>query len=165
MANKVKFLQANDHVLVGNMGSESVQLAPGGRVRFNEENSAHKGILQEIEDGTNTSLQVVEVDLSAEQKASEEQQEMLEKAEKIAAEQRQEEARAALEQQEKTDELRQQAEEEGQPAAGQQANFPPQDEEAIRLSKQAGAGQRASTQEDVADEDQPSKSGRRSRRG
>jgi hypothetical protein len=35
----------------------------------------------------------------------------------------------------------------------------PQDEEAVRLAKESGAGQRASTQDDVAEEDQPSKSG------
>jgi hypothetical protein len=95
MADKVKFLQANDHVLVGNMGSESTQLAPGQRVRLNEENDAHKGILQEIEEGTNTVLEVIEVDLKAEGKATEEREEMLEKADKIAAEQRALCARAA----------------------------------------------------------------------
>jgi nucleotide-binding universal stress UspA family protein len=162
MADKVKFLQANDHVLVGNMGSESTQLAPGQRVRLNEENDAHKGILQEIEEGTNTVLEVIEVDLKAEGKATEEREEMLEKADKIAAEQRAEEARSALEQQEKVDELRQQAEEEGQPAPGQQSDFPPQDVEAQKLARESGAGQRASTQEDVVEES--SGGGRQGRR-
>lgn len=165
MTDKVKFLQATGHVVVGRSGGPSDSLAPGERVRLDEENDAHKGILQEIEEGRNSVLELVEVDLESERKQQGEQEEMLEKAAKIAAEQRAEEAREALEQQEKMDEQRLQAEEEGQAAAGQQADFPPQDEEAISLSKQSGAGQRASTQEDVADEDQPKTGRRGSRKG
>jgi hypothetical protein len=68
---------------------------------------------------------------------------------------------------ERAEELREQAEEEGQPPVGQETDFPPQDREAQKLAAESGAGQRESTQDDVADEDQgdqPKQQGRRSGR-
>lgn len=160
---KIPYIQTTEHAIVSEAAGTSARLEPGERVLFNEESDSHKHIrkLIEAEDPSVAHLSLVEVDPKAEAKAGEERAEMLVKAEEIAAEQRAEETQALLDQQEETDKLRVQAQEEGQPAQTEGTDFPPQDEEAMKIAEQSGAGQRASTQEDVADEDQP-RSGRRS---
>jgi hypothetical protein len=165
-SKKTTFLTSSVHAVVGRAGAPSDVLAPGERVPFDAENDTHKYLREQIEAGNPDyeHLSIQEVSLKDEAKQQEELQEQLAKGAKIAAEQRQEEAQAAIDRQEHTDELRAQAEEEGQPPVGQQADFPPQDVRAQDLAAQSGAGQRATTQDDVADEDQP-KSGRRSGRG
>jgi hypothetical protein len=152
--NKVTYIETSEHAMVAG----SAPLEPGGRVLVDEDDAGHKGLVKLIkaQDPSVEHLSLIEVDPSAEKEAAEEQQEMLEKAEKIAAEARNEEARKASEQIEEQQEVQ-----EDQERHADKEVFPPQDEESIRLAKKSGAGQRASTQADVADEDQP-KSGRRS---
>jgi peptidoglycan hydrolase CwlO-like protein len=165
-SKKAKFITSSIHAVIGRAGAPADVVAPGERVPLDPENDTHKYLVEQIEAGNSDyeHLSVLEVSLKDEAKQQEELQEKLAEGEKIAAQQRQEEAQAAIERQEETDELRARAEEEGQPPVGQQADFPPQDVRAQDLARQSGAGQRASTQDDVADEDQP-KSGRRSGRG
>lgn len=162
---KATFITSTVHALIGRTAGESDSVAPGERVAFDENAESHQYLRSRIEEGDPdyAHLSIQEVDLKAEQDQEQERAEMLEKAEEIAAEARQEETQANVERLERADELRQQAEEEGQPPVGQGADFPPQDREAQRIAKESGAGQRASTQDDVADEDQP-KQGRRSSR-
>jgi TolA-binding protein len=165
-SKKATFITSSAHALVGRAGAPSDVLAPGERTPFDPENATHKYLREQIEAGNPdyAHLSVLEVSLKDEAKQQEELQEKLAEGEKIAAQQRQEQAQAAIDRQQETDELRAQAEEEGQPPVGLMADFPPQDVRAQDLAAQSGAGQRASTQADVADEDQP-KSGRRSGRG
>lgn len=155
--NKVTYITTNVHSMVA--GSDA--LAPGERILLDEENDSHKHLkrLIEAQDPSVEHLSLLEVDPSAEKDAEEERQEMLKKAGELAAEQRNEEAREASERLEQQQEAG-----EGQPPHSDPTDFPPQDEEAQRLAEQSGAGQRASTQEDVVDEDKQSKSGRRSSR-
>jgi hypothetical protein len=152
--NKVTYIETSEHAMVAG----SAPLEPGGRLLVDEDNESHKGLLKLIkaQDPSVEHLSVVEVDPGAEKDAREEYEEQIAKAEKIAAEARDEEARKASEQIEEQQEVQ-----EDQERHADKEVFPPQDEESIRLAKKSGAGQRASTQADVADEDQP-KSGRRS---
>jgi len=160
MANKIKYITTSQHSMVAG----SAPLAPGERVLVDEENDTHKHILKliEAEDPSVEHLSLVEVNPGDEKKSQEEAKEMQVKAEKLAAEAREEEARAAQEELEKQLDVAEQQKPHSDPT-----DFPPQDVEAQKLAEQSGAGQRASTQEDVADEDkQESKSsGRRSRKG
>lgn len=163
MADKIKYIVANEHTIVGESGTQATTLAPGERVLLNEDADSHKHLakLIEAEDPSVSHLSLVEVDPSQEKKAAEEREEMLEKANKIAAEARAEEARKVQDQLDKQLDVAEQ-----QSPHADETDFPPQDVEAQRLAKESGAGQRASTQEDVQDEDkQESKSsGRRSSR-
>jgi cell pole-organizing protein PopZ len=158
--NKITYIQSSEHAIVGESGGQAVTLAPGGRVLFNEDAASHKYLRQQIEaeDPSVAHLSIVEVSPKQERAAEEERQKMLEKASEIAAEVRNEQAREASEQLEE----RLEAAEDQQPHSDP-TDFPPQDEEAQLLAKQSGAGQRATTQADVAEEDQP-KSGRRTRK-
>jgi hypothetical protein len=152
--NKVTYIETSEHAMVAG----SAPLEPGGRVLVDDENAGHKHLkkLIEAQDPSVEHLSLVEVDPGAEKKAAEEREEMLAEAEKIAAEVRNEEARKASDQIEERLEAGAEAERHSDKEV-----FPPQDEASIALAKKSGAGQRASTQADVADEDQP-KSGRRS---
>jgi hypothetical protein len=159
MANKIKYITTSQHSLVGDSGP----LAPGDRVLVDDENNTHKHLVKliEAEDPSVEHLSLVEVNPGDEKKSQEEAKEMQAKAEKIAAEAREEEARAAQEELEKQLNVAEQQSPHSDPT-----DFPPQDVEAQKLAEQSGAGQRATTQEDVADEDKESKSsGRRSRKG
>jgi hypothetical protein len=159
---KTAFLQAKGYSHLSNGTATATSLAPGERVLFDEANPQHKAERAMAESGDpNALFQLVEADLKAEADQEQEREEMLAEGAKIAAEQRQEAQQAEIDRQERQAELRAQAEEEGQPPVGQGADFPPQDKEAQRLAAESGAGQRATTQDDVAEEDQP-KSGRRS---
>lgn len=158
---KSKFIQTDQHAIIGELGAPGGALEPGDKVPFNEDSESHKEIERRIDAGdpAYAHLSIVEIDAKAEQKQQEELDEQLEKAEKIAAEQRNEEAQKATEALEKA----QEAQEDGPPIpqiADQEA-IPPQDKEAQKLAKQSGAGQRATTQEDVVDEGK-SRRGRRS---
>jgi transcriptional regulator with GAF, ATPase, and Fis domain len=159
---KTTYIVTSRHVIIGHTGAPSETLAPGGRVVFDEEAGSHKFLRAQIEAGNPdyAHLSIVEVDREAEAKQSEEREKLLAKAEEIAAEQRQEEARALQERQEalRAEPL------EGQSSAISETAFPPQDVEAQSLAEQSGAGQRATTQADVVEEDS-SKSARRSSRG
>jgi len=160
MANKIKYITTSQHSMVG----DSAPLAPGDRVLVDEDNDTHKHLLKLIdaEDPSVEHLSLTEVDPGQDKKAREEFAEQQAKAEKIAAEAREEEARAAQEELEK-----QLGTAEQQTPHSDPTDFPPQDVEAQKLAEQSGAGQRASTQEDVADEDkqETKSSGRRSRKG
>jgi hypothetical protein len=147
--NKVTYIQTSEHAMVGG----SAPLAPGERVLLDDENASHKHLkkLIEAQDPSVEHLSLLEVDPSAEKEAKEEYDEMLAKAEKIAAEARNEEARKADEQLEERQEVQ-----EDQERHADSEVFPPQDEESIALAKKSGAGQRASTQADVAEEDKES---------
>jgi hypothetical protein len=164
--NKVLYIQSSAHAIVGRSGQPADTLEPGGRTLFDENIESHKFLQQAIEAGDPSvaHLSLVEVDAKAEQAQQEEQQEKLAEAEQIAAAARDEQLQAALEAQEGTGDTK--GIEGDQPPVPQveDVNLPPQDEEAVSIAEQSGAGQRASTQDDVAKEDQPSKSGRRSSR-
>lgn len=150
---KVGFLQAKGYSMLSNGTATATSLAPGERVLFNEDDPQHKLERKLAEGGDkNAGYEYVEVDLAAESDAEEEKAEQLKKAEEIAAEVRNEEARAAADAAVEQEELRDQAAEQGQPAATGGTDFPPQDVEAQSLAEQSGAGQRASTQEDVVEE-------------
>lgn len=155
--NKITYIQSSEHAIVGESGGQAATLAPGDRVLFNEEAASHKHLrkLIEAEDPSVAHLSIQEVSPKQEQAAQEEQAEMLEKAAEIAAEARAEEARAAsVALEERLDTTGQ------QPPHSDPTDFPPQDEKAQSLARQSGAGQRATTQDDVVDEDKGSKSGR-----
>lgn len=162
--NKPLAIQSSVHTMIGNSGSPSDVIAPGDRVMLTDSDS-HKYLREQIEAGNPDyeHLSLVEVDHEADAAAEEEKQELLAKAEKIAAEVRSEQAQGEADRQSALAESRDRAEEEGQPAVGQEADFPPQDLEAQRLAAESGAGQRASTDADVADEDKKKSS--RSRGG
>lgn len=155
-SKKVTYIETSEHAMVGG----SAPLEPGGRVLVDDENESHKHLkrLIEAEDPSVEHLSLVEVDPKAEKDAAKEKEEMLEEAAKIAAEVRNEEARKASEAIEEQLEAS-----EGQQPHQDEPVLPPQDEESVRIAKKSGAGQRASTQEDVVEE-QGSKSGRRSAR-
>lgn len=88
---KTKFIRAKEHVMVGHTGAPTDVLAPGERVRFNKDADSHRYIASLLEEGDERqaeSLEIVEIDLEAERKAEAERKELLEKAEKIAADQR-----------------------------------------------------------------------------
>jgi hypothetical protein len=159
---KAAFLQASAYTSVSNGTATATTLAPGERIPYDEDNAQHKYLRQQVEAGNPDveHLSFVEVDLKAEADQAEEQKEMLAKAEKIAAEQRNEQAQAAQEQLDKQQDAEAERLESGAPSAIEGTDFPPQDEEAQRLAEQSGPGQRATTQEDVVEE-QGSKSGRR----
>ena len=147
---KMGFLQSKGYSQVSNGTATATPLAPGERVAFNEDDPQHKLERERAEAGDRNALfDYVEIDLEQEAAQQSEQAEMLVKAEEIAAEARNAEAKEAAEALERQEELRDQAAEEGQPAVNAGTDFPPQDEEAVRLSEQAGAGQRATTQADV----------------
>jgi hypothetical protein len=150
--DKVQYIETSEHAMVAG----SAPLEPGGRLLVDEDNESHKGLLKLIkaQDPSVEHLSLVEVDPGQAKQQAEEQQEMLEKAEKIAAEARNEEAREAADQIEEQQEVQ-----EDQERHADKEVFPPQDEASIALAKKAGAGQRASTQEDVADEDKDKSSG------
>jgi hypothetical protein len=164
--NKVLYIQTTQHAMVSESAGTSPVLAPGERVLFNEESDSHKSLrnLIEAQDPSVEHLSLVEIDPKAEKERQEEEQKMLAEAAKIAAEARNEQAQAAQEQLEKQQEAEAQRLEDGAPSAISGTDFPPQDEEAQRLAEQSGPGQRASTQEDVVEEESGSKSGRRSKR-
>jgi arginine/lysine/ornithine decarboxylase len=165
---KTTYITSSIHTMLPSDTATSHVVAPGERVVLDEENASHKFLRNRIESGDPDyeHLTISEVSRKDEAKADEERQEQLEKAEKIAAEVRQEQAQEALDRQQEIDEAREQAEEEGNLPQAQQTEFPPQDEEAQRLARESGPGQRASTQEDVVEETTGSggKSGRRSSR-
>jgi hypothetical protein len=160
---KSTFIVSSVHAMIGNIGGPSDVVTPGQRVPFNENSDSHKYLREQIEAGNPDydHLSIEEVSLKDEKAADEEKQEMLAKAEEIAAKQRDEELQEAADTQAEVDAQRAQAEEDGQTTQAQATDFPPSDQEAQRLAVQSGAAQRATTQADVADEDQP-KSGRRS---
>lgn len=162
--NKITYIQTSEHAIVGESGGQAQRLEPGERVLFNEEADSHKYLRKLIEAGDESvaHLSIVEVSPKEEAKAKEELQEQLAKAEKIAAKARAEELEGLQAQQDRQQEATGDVQPHSDPT-----DFPPVDEEAIRLAKESGAGQRASTQEDVADEDKEErspKSGRRSSR-
>lgn len=156
-------IQTTIHTMVGNTGSPSDVLAPGERVYLTDSDS-HKFLREQVEAGNPDyeHLSLVEVDHEADARNEEEKQELLAKGEKIAAKVRADQAQEEADRQDELAASRERAEEEGQPAVGQETDFPPQDEEAIRLAAESGAGQRASTDADVVDEDKKSSSRRRS---
>jgi transcriptional regulator with GAF, ATPase, and Fis domain len=164
--NKVLYIQTTQHALVSESAGNSATLGPNDKVLYNEDADSHKQIRKLIEAGDPSveHLSLVEIDPKAEKERQEEEKEMLEKAAKIAAEARNEQAQAAQEQLDKQQEAEEQRLEDGAPSAIEGTDFPPQDEEAQRLAEQSGPGQRASTQEDVVEEESGSKSGRRSKR-
>ena len=147
-----KYIVTSQHAIVGETGAPSATLAPGDRVPFNPDSDSHKYLERQIESGdpAYAHLSVVEIDHDAEAKAEEEKAEMLAKAEKIAAKQREQDAQAALERQEEITEASEKAAEEGS-AGRPDTDFPPQDEEAQALAA-------------ADDEDKESKSGSRSTR-
>jgi hypothetical protein len=143
--NKVTYIETSEHAMVAG----SAPLEPGGRVLVDDENAGHKHLkkLIEAQDPSVEHLSLVEVDPGAEKEAAAEKEEMLAKAEKIAAEARNEEARKASEQLEERVKTVEDATRHSDPEV-----FPPQDKESIRLAKKSGPAQRASTQEDAADD-------------
>lgn len=149
MADKITYIQTSEHAIIGESGAQAAVLAPGEEVLFNEEADSHKYIKWAIEarDKSVAHLSLVEKDPDEVAAAEAEQEEMLEKAEKIASEARAEEARAAQ------DRLADQLDvaEEQQPHPDP-TDFPKDDVEAQRLAKKSGGGQRASTQEDVVED-------------
>jgi hypothetical protein len=155
---KVTYITTSEHGQIGDSGP----LEPGGRVLFDEENATHKYVrkLIEAEDASVAHLSVVEVTPKDEAKNAEQAKEMAVKAQELAAEARNEQAREAQEELDK----RLDVAEEQKPHSGQTV-FPPQDEEAINISEQAGPGQRASTQEDVVEEEKATGRKRSSRSG
>lgn len=160
---KVGFLQAKGYTQLSSGSATATPLGPGERLLFDEENPQHKAERKMAESGDpNALFQFVEVDLKAEADQEEERVEQLAKAEKIAAEARQEAAQAEIEQQEEVLELREKAQEEGQPAVGQETDFPPQDERAQALAAQSGDEQSASAGQQA--EQETPKRGRRSGR-
>jgi hypothetical protein len=160
-SKKQQYIQTSEYTLIGETGSPSADLAPGGRVAVNEDAESHKYLVAQIEAGNPaySHLSLIEVDFADEEKRAEEEAEMAEKARQIAAEARNEEDQAVLEQQEKLAGAREEQAEAQSATAG--TDFPPQDEESIRLAKESGAGQRATTDADVVEETGP-KQGRRS---
>jgi hypothetical protein len=160
-SNKVGFIQASAYTSVSNGTATATTLAPGERIAFNEDDPQHKYLRQQAEAGNPdfAHLSYVEVNLKDEADQNEEQQQMLEKAQEIAAKQRLEQAQDAQKQLEDQQAAEAQRLEDGAPSAIEGTDFPPQDEEAQRLAEQSGAGQRATTQEDVVDE--PKATGRR----
>jgi hypothetical protein len=152
-----KFIQTNTHSMVASSATESATLAPGERIPFNEELEAHKALAQQIEaeDDSVAHLSIVDVDLKAEKDQQAELEEKLAEAEEIAAEARNEQMRENQpEGVEDTDGI------EGDTPPVPQlegVDLPPQDEEAVRLAQESGAGQRASTQDDVVEEEGSSK--------
>jgi hypothetical protein len=163
--NKLLYIQSSEHTIVGRSGQPADTLAPGGRTLFDENAASHKFLQQVIEAGDPdyAHLSLVEVDQKAEQAQQEELQEKLAEAEQIAAAARDEQLQAALEHQEGTGDTKGIKGDQPPVPQVEGVNLPPQDEEAVSIAQQSGAGQRASTQADVAEEDQP-KSGRRSSR-
>lgn len=159
-----KFIQSSTHAVVGETGGTSAILEPGGRVPINEEAASHKFLVKQIEAGdpVYSHLSIVEVDLEQEAAQQQELQEKLEEANQIAAEARQEQLREQQEQQNQRtgDASELESETPPVPQIASDAHIPPQDEEAVRLAKESGAGQRATTQDDVADDDKPSTSRR-----
>jgi hypothetical protein len=148
-----KYIQANAHTIVGNTGSPSATLAPGEQVPLTDSVS-HKYLAEQIKEGNPdyAHLSIVEVSQDDLKAAEEEKRQQLEQAEKIAAEVPQEGTGD-------TEGL------EGEPSVtSTQTNYPPQDREAQRLADESGAGQRATTQEDVAEEDKQASSRSRSTR-
>lgn len=147
-------LQTSIHTMVGNSGSPSDVLAPGDRVYLTDSDS-HTYLREQVEAGNPAyeHLSLIEVDHEADARNEEEKQELLEQAAEIAAKQRAEAAQEEVDRQDELAASRARAEEEGQPAVGQDADFPPQDLEAQRLAAQSGAAQRATTDADVAEED------------
>lgn len=158
---KSKFIQTSEHAMIGRAANAAEILAPGERVLVDEESTAHKFLVERIEanDPDYEHLSVVEVDLKAEGEQQKELDEKIAEGKKIAAEARDEQLRALEDRQ-------QELSDEDTPAIQQleDADPPPQDKEAQRLAKESGAGQRATTQEDVVDEDKESAS-KRGRRG
>lgn len=160
-----KFIQSSAHTIVGESGSTAAVLEPGGRVPLNEDAASHKYLAARIEAGDPdyAHLSVVEVDLEDERNQQEEQQQMLEQAAEIAAEARNEQLRELEERQDTSTEGVEGIEGETPPIPQvSEAHIPPQDKESVRLAGKSGAGQRATTQEDVADEDKPRGRGRKS---
>jgi hypothetical protein len=158
---KARYITTSQHAMVGHTGAPTEILAPGERVPFDEEADSHKFLLAQIESGNPaySHLSVVEVSHEDEEKQKKELEEKLEEAEKIAAEQRQEEARKAGEESGPAEPL------EGQPAVNEGTAYPPKDVEAQKLAEQSGAGQRASTQADVVEDDDEGGSRKRAARG
>jgi hypothetical protein len=164
---KTRFITTTQHAMIGRHGAPTDVLAPGKRTEFDEENDSHKYLLAQIEAGNPAyeHLSVVEVDVKAEGDQKKQLEEQLAEADKIAAKQRNEEAQAAQEQLEKQQAAEEQRLEDGAPSSIEATDFPPGDVEAQKLAEQSGAGQRASTQEDVVEESSGGRSGRRSSRG
>lgn len=152
--NKITYIQTSEHAIIGESGGQAARLEPGQRVLFNEDAESHKHIkrLIEADDPSVAHLSLVEVSPKEEAKAKEEMQKQLAKAEKIAAKAREDELEQLQEQQDRQQEATGDVQPHSDPT-----DLPPQDEESIRLAEESGAGQRASTQEDVADEDKESK--------
>src|SRR4051794_5554241 len=151
---KTTYIISSAYALIGRTGSPTDSVGPNERVEFDESADSHKYLKERIEAGdpTYSHLSILEVDLKAEAGQEEEKQDMLAKAAEIAAEERNKEAQEASERLDKQAELRDQAQEEGQPPVNEGTDYPPQDVEAQKLAEQSGAGQRASTQEDVVEE-------------
>jgi hypothetical protein len=160
-----KYIQSSEHAIIGSSGSPAETVAPGERVLLNEEVASHKLLVTQIEAGdpSVSHLSIVEVDADAERKQQEEQQEQLAKAEEIAAKARDEQLQADLEAQEGTGDTKGIKGEQPPVPQVEGVDLPPQDEEAVEIAKQSGAGQRASTQEDVVEEDKPRSRSRKGR--
>jgi hypothetical protein len=159
--DKITYIETNEHAMVAG----SAPLAPGGRILFDEENAAHKQLqkLIKAEDESVSHLSIVEVSPKDEKKAAEELQEKLEEGDKIAAAARDEQLQAEIERLEGTGDDKGLEGETRVPQV-QDATPPPQDVESQRLAEQSGPGQRATTQEDVVEENPSPKQGRRSAR-
>lgn len=91
----VTYIESTGYGIIGNSGGPSDIVNPGDRVRFNKDLASHKEIQDQIDAGheSYSHLRIIEVDPEAERAAEKERKELLKKAEKIAADQRQEEAR------------------------------------------------------------------------
>lgn len=156
--NKVLYIQSSEHAIIGRSGSPAETVEPGGRVLLDEDVESHKFLKAQIEAGAEgyEHLSLVEVDPKAEKAQKEEFDKQQEKAAKIAAKARDEQLQA---------DAGEAADEDNESSVSQveDATLPPQDQEAVELAKQSGAGQRASTQEDTVEE-HSAKSGRRSTR-
>lgn len=94
---KIKYLVADDYMIVGNTGGPSDVLSPGDRLAYDEDLASHKQIAREVAAGASNGLRLIEVDPEQEKAAEAEKAEQLEEAEQIAAKQRQEEADAERE--------------------------------------------------------------------
>lgn len=75
-ATKEKRFVATGHVMVGFTRGQSVRLAPGEHVVFNEDLPSHQTIKREIASGANDRLELVEVDLDEEQARKQAQQDL-----------------------------------------------------------------------------------------
>lgn len=156
---KATFFVSSEYAMIAGSTNPTV---PGERVPFDENNDSHKYLRERIEAGDPDyeHLSVVEVDLKAEADQQEERDKQAEKARKAAAEANKQIAEEQAAASGPGEPL------EDQPSATEGTDLPPQDEEAVRLGEESGAGQRASTDADVVEDESAkprSRSGRSAR--